>query len=98
MKKHTRLLEWLCFLNSMKFMNYSLANLVKNLGKEDFHNLCEFFNNRQYKLLLRKEVFLYNYFDSMEKLNETELHAKEKSYSKMNNQHISNKDFECTNV
>jgi len=46
------------------------------------------------KLLLRKRVFPYDWFDSLEKLSERNLPPKEAFYSKLNDCDITDKDFE----
>ena len=58
------------FLDSLKFMNYPLADLVKNLGKNDLHCLKRFFPEDA-DLLSRKGVFPYEFMDSFEKFNFT---------------------------
>jgi len=45
-------------------------------------------------MLLRKGVFPYDWFNSLEKLDETQLPPKEAFYSKLNNSDITDNDFE----
>ena len=45
------------FIDSFKFLQTSLANLVGNLQKDDFHNTKEVFN-KNVDLLTRKEFIL----------------------------------------
>ena len=45
------------------------------------------------KALLIKGVYPYNYMDSMDKFNETELPSIDKFYSKLQKKHISHKDY-----
>ena len=68
-KKHN-LYHEIRFLDSLKFMNYPLADLVKNLGKNDLHCLRRFFPEDA-DLLSRKGVFPYEFMDSFEKFNFT---------------------------
>ena len=68
-KKHN-LYHEMRFLDSLKFMNYPLADLVKNLGKNDLHCLKRFFPEDA-DLLSRKGVFPYEFMDSFEKFNFT---------------------------
>ena len=68
-KKHN-LYHEIRFLDSLKFMNYPLADLVKNLGKNDLHCLKRFFPEDA-DLLSRKGVFPYEFMDSFEKFNFT---------------------------
>ena len=66
-------------LDSLQFMNRSLASLVDNQKKgmanmaEGFPQFCNFFKNMGYsyeqtKLLLQKNKFLYEWLDSFGKL------------------------------
>ena len=68
-KKHN-LYHEIRFLDSSKFMNYPLADLVKNLDKNDLHCLRRFFPEDA-DLLSRKGVFPYEFMDSFEKFNFT---------------------------
>ena len=68
-KKHN-LYHEIRFLDSLKFMNYPLADLVKNLGKNDLHCLRRFFPEDA-DLLSRKGVFPYEFMDSFEKFHFT---------------------------
>ena len=81
------------FIDSNKFMNSSLDKLVKNLGKNDFKNMEKYYNERQLQLLKRKGVYPYEWLDSIDKLNETQLPSKDAFYSKLNGQGISDKDY-----
>ena len=51
------------------------------------------FGDKMY-LMLRKGVFPYDYFDSLDKLNETQLPPIEEFYSKLNGKQISKDDYE----
>ena len=69
------------FIDSVKFMSSSLDTLVNNLEPDKFKNLKEKFNDIE--LLVRKGVFPYDWFDSLEKLSEINLPPKESFYSKL---------------
>ena len=73
------------FLDSFKFLQTSLANLVSNLQPDDFHNTKQVFK-KNVNLLTRKGVYLYDYVSSLEKLSETQLPLKEEFYSKLNDE------------
>ena len=81
------------FIDSNKFMNSSLDKLVKNLGKNDFKNMKKYFSAAQLRLLKRKGVYPYEWLDSIDKLNETQLPSKDAFYSKLTGQGISKKDY-----
>ena len=80
------------FIDSFKFLQTSLANLVGNLQPEDFHNTKEIMKEN-INLLTRKGVYPYDYVSSIEKLTETQLPPKEQFYSKLNDEDISDEDY-----
>ena len=81
------------FIDSLKFLQTSLANLVGNLQPEDFHNTKEIFKENV-NLLTRKGVYPYDYVSSMEKLSETQLPPKEEFYSHLNDGGITDEDYQ----
>ena len=81
------------FIDSFKFLQTSLANLVGNLQPDDFHNTKEIFRENV-ELLTRKGVFPYDYVSSMEKISETQLPPKEEFYSKLNDEDITDDDYQ----
>ena len=83
----------LCFIDSFKFMGKSLDELVNNLDEKDFVNTNKFYTGEQLKLLKRKGVYPYEWLDSIDKLNETQLPPKKAFFSKLTGQGISNKDY-----
>ena len=76
------------FLDSFKFLQTSLANLVSNLSPGDFINTKHTFKSNT-SLLTRKGVYPYDYVSSLDKLSETQLPPKEEFYSKLNDENIS---------
>jgi hypothetical protein len=86
------------FLDSFAFMSSSLDTLSSNLlkdGRENFkHTLNSDLNESQKKLILSKGVYPYEYMDSYERFNETELPPIEKFYSTLSESHISQEDYE----
>ena len=82
------------FIDSFKFMAASLESLVKNLPKESFKNLKEFYEGDELKLLLRKGVFPYDWFDNFGKLSSTSLPPKESFHSILNDSGISEEDYQ----
>ena len=71
------------FIDSFKFLQTSLANLVGNLQPDNFDNTKEIFKGNV-NLLTRKGVYPYDYVSSLEKLSETQLPPKEEFYSHLN--------------
>ena len=84
------------FIDSFKFLQTSLANLVGNLQPDDFHNTKEIFGENT-DLLTRKGVYPYDYVSSIEKLSETQLPPKEEFYSKLNDEDITDDDYQHAN-
>ena len=82
------------FIDSFKFMATSLDNLVNNLPKDDFNNLKRHYTGEKFNLLTRKGVYPYEYMDSLEKLKETKLPPKESFYSRLNDEDISDEDYQ----
>ena len=80
------------FIDSFKFLQTSLSNLVSNLQPTDFINTRRKFKHNT-PLLTRKGVYPYDYVSSLDKLSETKLPPKEEFYSKLNDEHISEEDF-----
>ena len=80
-KKIVNVKRELRFIDSFKFMAYSLENLSNNLEKDDCCYLNSFFEDEEERILLkRKGVFPYDWFDSIEKLNEKNLPQKKKNF------------------
>ena len=93
--------------DSCRFLQDSLSNLVDNLyelkiNKIDsdelirrFYNTYQLSDNdiNKFKLLLRKGVYPYEYMDSWKRFNETELPLKDKFYSTLNLENISDDDY-----
>ena len=81
------------FIDSFKFLQTSLANLVSNLQPSDFHNTKYIFRGNT-SLLTRKGVYPYDYVSSLDKLSETCLPPKEEFYSKLNDEDITDEDYQ----
>jgi K+/H+ antiporter YhaU regulatory subunit KhtT len=74
MEKHISfLLGCMDFIDSFQFMSSSLEKLVENLAKEGvskFEQMTDYFGDEKIKLLWRKQVYPYEYFDSESKFTE----------------------------
>ncbi|CAH3016600.1 unnamed protein product [Porites evermanni] len=81
------------FLDSFKFLQTSLANLVSNLSPDDFHNTKQVFKSNT-ELLTRKGVYPYDYVSSLDKLSETCLPPKKEFYSQLYDEDISDDDYQ----
>ena len=78
----------LVFRDSFMFFTSSLESLVQSLRKTDetqFKHLESLMSTRypasDFKLLLRKGVFLYEYLDSFDKYDDYELPLREEFFS-----------------
>ena len=83
----------LTFIDSFQFMSSSLDKLVSNLPAEALKYTNKIFQKEKFKLMTRKGIYPYDYMDSFEKFNKTELPTKEEFYSILNNEHISDEDY-----
>ena len=63
----------IAFIGSMLFMKPSLDKLVKNLGSEDFKYLSEEYSVEKLKLVKKKGIYPYEYFNSFKKFKESKL-------------------------
>ena len=96
--------------DSCRFMRDSLSNLVDNASEfkikeidndvliKRFYNTYQLSKNdiNKFKLLLRKGVYPYQYMDSWKRANEAELPSKDKFYSTINLEDISDDDYAHT--
>ena len=92
-KKEVEVKRKIRFIDSFKFMATSLDSLVKNLPKESFKNLKEFYEGKQLDLIKRKGFFPYDWFDNFGKLSSTSLPPKEAFHSILNDSEISEEDY-----
>ena len=79
------------FIDSFKFMSSSLDSLVKNLARGGGF---EEYNENQYKLLIRKGIYPYEYMTNWDKFKETKLPPREAFYSKLNMAGVREEDYE----
>ena len=83
----------LTFIDSFQFMSSSLDKLVSNLPAESLKYTNKKFQKEKFNLMTRKGIYPYDYMDSFEKFNKTELPTKEEFYSILNNEHITDEDY-----
>ena len=84
----------LTFIDSLQFMSSSLDKLVSNLPKDDLKYTSQAFKGRRLELMTRKGVYPYDFMDSFEKFDQKELPTKGDFYSILNDQHISDEDYQ----
>ena len=83
----------LTFIDSFQFMSSSLDKLVNNLPDESFKYPKETFKNELFQLTKQKGVYPYDHMDSFDKFNETELPKQEDFYSILNNENITDDQY-----
>ena len=83
----------LTFIDSFQFMSSSLDKLVSNLPKDDLIYTSKAFKGKRLDLMSQKGVYPYDYMDSFEKFNEKELHTKDQFHSILNDQHITDDEY-----
>ena len=84
----------LTFIDSFQFMSSSLDRLVSNLPKDDLIYTSKVFKGKRLNLMSQKGVYPYDFMDSFEKLNQTELPTKDEFYSVLNDQHITDDEYD----
>ena len=82
------------FIDSFQFMSSSLDKLVSNLPKEAFKYTLEGFAGKKLNLMLQKGMYPYDYMNCFEKFDQTELPTKEQFYSILNDQHVTNGEYD----
>ena len=83
----------LTFIDSFQFMSSSLDKLVSNLPKDDLIYTSKAFKGKRLDLMSQKGVYPYDYMDSFEKFNEKELPTKDQFHSILNDQHITDDEY-----
>ena len=83
----------LTFLDSFQFMSSGLDKLVSNIPRESLKYTSQVFEGQELDLMARKGVYPYDHMDSFKKFKE-QLPTKEELYSVLNNEHISDDDYE----
>ena len=84
----------LTFIDSFQFMSSSLDKLVSNLPKGDLIYTSKVFKGKRLDLMSQKGVYPYNFMDSFEKFNRTELPTKDQFYSILNDQDITDDEYD----
>ena len=83
----------LTFIDSFQFMSSSLDKLVSNLPKDDLIYTSQVFKGKRLNLMSQKGVYPYDFMDSFEKFDQTELPTKDQFYSILNDQHITDVEY-----
>ena len=81
------------FIDSLKFMEFPLADLMKNLSQEHFVFMKKAFGEK-HEMLRRKGVYPYDYMNYFDKFDEKELPQSKEFYLRLNDSEISEGDYE----
>ena len=84
----------LMFIDSFQFMSSSLDRLVSNLPKDDLIYTSKVFKGKRLNLMSQKGIYPYDFMDSFEKFNQTELPTKDLFNSILNDQHITDDQYD----
>ena len=84
----------LTFIDSFQFMSSSLDKLVSNLPKDDLIYTSKAFKGKRLDLMSQKGVYPYDFMDSFEKFNQTEVPNKDQFYSILNDQDITDDEYD----
>ena len=87
----------LTFIDSFQFMSSGLDKLVSNLPKDDPMYTSKVFKGKRLNLMSEKGVYPYDFMDSFEQFNQTELPNKDQFYSILNDQHITDDEYDHAN-
>jgi len=79
------------FIDSLNFLEGSLDSLVRATPKEALKITSTI--SKGSDLLYKKGIYPYEYMDSRERFSETRLPDKEKFYSKLNDEHITDEEY-----
>ena len=82
----------LCFIDSLNFLQGSLDSLVSATPKESLKLTTMI--SKGSELLFKKGIYPYEYMDSWGRFEETSLPNKEKFYSKLNDENITDDEYE----
>ena len=82
------------FIDSFQCTSSSLDKLIRNPPKEAFKYTSEEFTGKKLSLMSQKGVYPYDYMDCFEKFDQTELPAKEQFCSVLNDQHVTNGEYD----
>ena len=87
----------LTFIDSFKFMSSSVDKPVSNLPKDDLIYTSKAFKGKRLNLMSQKGVYPYDFMDSFEKFNQMELPNRDQFYSILNDQHITDDEYDQAN-
>ncbi|XP_041675515.1 uncharacterized protein LOC121530461 [Drosophila eugracilis] len=81
------------YIDSVRFLNSSLEKLSSYMEDRDFKILATKFQGEKFRQMRRKGVFPYDYLDSFEKFNETQLPSIDSFYNSLSDENCSVEDY-----
>ena len=81
------------FVDSFAFLSSSLGQLVANTPKQNLSITRLYIKQAMFNLITRKGVYPYEYMDSFDRFEETQLPPKEKFHSSLSQENISEEDY-----
>ena len=81
------------FIDSFQSMSSSLDKLVSKLPKDDLKYTSKEFTGKKLSLMSQKDIYPYDFMDSFERFDQMELPTKDQFYSILNDQHITNDEY-----
>ena len=85
------------FKDTYLFLNKSLDYLTGTINDEDRLSSKQEFGEENYRLLTKKGIYPYDYFDNIKKYKENKLPFKSEFFNQINNKNISNEDYNHAN-
>ncbi|OWF56496.1 hypothetical protein KP79_PYT25540 [Mizuhopecten yessoensis] len=85
------------FIDSFQFMGTSLEKLIGNLseeGKDKFEHMTQHFGEEKIELILKKQVYPYDYFDGPHRFHETGLPPQEAFRSSLTGEDVSDEKYD----
>ena len=87
----------LTFIDSFQFMSSSMDKLVRNLPKDDLIYTSKGVKGKRLNLMSQKSVYPHDFMESFEKFSQTEPPNKDQFYIILNNQHITDDEYDHAN-
>jgi hypothetical protein len=85
-------IQYLRFIDSYQFLSAGLEKIVQNMAKESFRHSRKHLGDND--LLSAKGIFPYEWFDCFEKFNETELPSMDSFYNELDEEGVSDEQYD----
>ncbi|XP_065223988.1 uncharacterized protein LOC135848125 [Planococcus citri] len=86
---------WIRFVDSYRFLSSSLHKLIESLPTSQLIHTQKYFSEPHlFDLITQKGFFCYDFLNDIKKLQHREIPTKQDFYNELNNQHITDEDYE----